>query len=274
MLILNPNDLIGQILSYISYGCAGVTLAYSVYTIVATKAIQKLVRWIKLLLSAKPMTAKLMKNYDFRTLFFAACSLSLTVLYAAYNGVVAIMGSLSLWHGALAGYYILLVCMRVGVIHYRKMEHDGKAEREGKVEARKFRNCGILLIVVILALSVAILQTVREGESFEKDGLMIYVAASYTCIRVTTAIINFLKAKRTDDYTLQTLRNVNLADAAVSILALQTAMFNSFGSEGIDTALFNALTGAGVCLTVFLLGVYMIVKGNKGIKKEREHERE
>ena len=96
---------------------------------------------------------------------------------------------------------------------------------------------------------------------------MIYVAATYTFIKVTTSIVNFFKAKKQTDYTVEALRNVNVADAAVSVLALQTAMFHSFGGEGISTGVANALTGAAVCIVVFLLGVFMIVKGNKGLKK-------
>ncbi len=274
MLAIDPDLHALQILSYVSYACAAITLAYSVYTVVATKAVPKIVRWIKFKMTARPMTAKLLESYEFRTLFFSGCSLSLTVIYAGYNAVIAAMGIVPVWHLSLAGYYVFLVCMRVGVLHYRKKEHDGKGERSALVDLKKFRNCGILLIVTILALSVAIAQMVDEGAGFTKSGMMIYVAAAYTAVRVTTSIMNFLKAKRSDDYTLQTLRNVNLADAAVAVLSLQTAMFASFGSEGVNVALFNALTGAGVCLIVLLLGIYMIVKGSKGIKNRRENIRE
>ncbi len=270
MLMIDPKEAPLQIAAYVSYALAAIMLAYSVYTVVATRVVQRLVRWGKLLLKSKPMTEKLLEDYDFRTLFFSAFSFFLTVAYALYNGVIAVMGVASVWHGGLCGYYLLLVGMRVGVLYYRKRERDGKTERTGLIEVRKFRNCGILLTLAILALSVIILQMVREGAGFEKAGLMIYVTAAYTAVKTGMSIRNFLKARRTDDYTLQTLRNVNLADGAVSVLALQTAMFASFGAEGVDTALFNAWTGAGVCLIVLSLGIYMIVKGNMQIKKWRE----
>lgn len=270
MLAIGPVNLAMEIISYVSYAFGAVTLAYSIYTVIATKAVQRLVRWGKMMLEAKPMTKKLVENYDFRTLFFSACSLSLTFIYAAFNAVVAILGFLPVWHGALAGYYIFLVSMRIGVLHYRRKEHRGKTERVTLVEARQFRNCGILLVATTLALLVAIGQMVLGEGGFEKNGHMIYVTAAYTVVKAVMSIRNFMKAKRTDDYTLQTLRNVNLADTAVSVLALQTAMFHSFGTEGVDVALFNALTGAGTCAIVLALGIYMIVKGNKGITTIRE----
>lgn len=270
MLVIGPINLAMEILSYASYALAAITLTYSVYTIVALKLVQRIVAWVKAKLRAHPLTARLMESYDFRTLVFATFSLMLTFAYAVYNGVIAIMGIMRVWHGALAGYYIYLVCMRFGVLFYRGKRSGGKMEREEAIEARKFRNCGILLVVVILSLSIAILQMVQVDAGFEKAGMMIYVSAAYTCVKITTSIINFLRARREDDYTLQTLRNVNLADATMSVLALQTSMFHSFGMGEVDTGVFNALTGAGVCLSVFTLGVYMIVKGNIGLKKLRK----
>ena len=112
---------------------------------------------------------------------------------------------------------------------------------------------------------------VKSNAGFERHGMMIYVAAAYTFIKIGTSIANFVKARREDDYTLQILRNVNLADAVVSVLALQTAMLREFGAE-LDVGIFNALTGAGVCSVILALGIYMIVKGNIGLKKLKEEE--
>ncbi len=274
MLVLAPAELTGQIISYLSYACAAITLSYSVYTVIAAKVVQRLVRWTKAKLEARAVTKELVHNYDFRTLFFSTCSMSLTSIYAVYNVVIAILRISPIWHAALAGYYIFLVCMRVGVLHYRRREYGGKLEREKLVEARKYRNCGILLVATMSVLSIAIGQMVLDEGGFVKNGMTIYVSALYTSIKVVMSVRNFMKAKRTDDYTLQTLRNVNLADTAVSVLALQTAMFHCFGTDGVNVAMFNALTGAGTCAVVVGLGIYMIVTGNKGIKTIREEEYE
>lgn len=265
----NSENTFLNVVSYISYGFAAVTFAYTVYTLV--RLLPGAVRNIKEKLRNHRLTGKLMKNYGFRTLVFATGSLLITVAYGVYNGVIALMRFMPVWYGALAGYYIIMACMRGGILLYHGNRYRRKKERQEEVEIKKYRNSGILLIVVILSLSIAILQMVQADAGFNKPGMMIYVAALYTCIKVTTSIVNFLRAKKQDDYTVEALRNVNLADAAVSILALQTAMFHEFGA-GTATGFANALTGAGVCLVVLALGIYMIVKGNKGLKKSREEE--
>ncbi len=257
-----------EFVAYALFACAALTLAYTVFTVV--KVVPKWKREIQERLHAHPLTGKLMKNYGFRTVIFSACSLCITVLYGLYNGVIAII-YLSVWYGALAAYYLLLVGMRGGIVAYHGKVR--KKERSEVREIRAYRNCGIWLMVTILALSVAIAQMVAFGASFEKPGLMIYVAATYTFTKMAMAIVNFVKARKQSDYTVEAIRNINFADALVSILALQTAMFAQFG-EGIATGLANALTGAGVCLLVLLLGGYMVFKGNTQLKKIEEKKTE
>ena len=206
-------DYEGTALEYVAYvlfGLAAISLTYTVYGFVLY-----IPRWKKSLtawLNTIPLTAKLMKNYGFRTVLFSALSLTISILYGLYNGVIALIFH-SIWYGALAAYYIILVCMRGGIVLYHGKKR-GK-ERKDATEMRKYRNCGILLIVTILALSIAILQMVAAGAGFEKQGLMIYVAATYTFYKMTMSIVNIFKARRSQDYTVQTLRNVNLADALV-----------------------------------------------------------
>ncbi len=62
------------------------------------------------------------------------------------------------------------------------------------------------------------------------------------------------------------IRDLNLSDALVSMLALQTAMFQAFG-EGSNPYMFNAITGAGVTLILVALSVVMITHGNREIKR-------
>ena len=60
--------------------------------------------------------------------------------------------------------------------------------------------------------------------------------------------------------------NINLADALVSILALQTALLDQFATPDTPTIVFNSLTGGGICIYAFVAGVYMIVKATKKLK--------
>ena len=220
------------------------------------------------------VTRELLHNYGVRTVVFAVISFILSIAYGAYNLTLAILG-LSIWYGVLAVYYVLLACMRGGVItHHRRRfraHRRGTTIENVKIKGiKRYRNCGIMLIVMTLALSVAVFQMISAHNTFEHIGFMIYAAAAYTCYKVTMSIINIVKAKKQRDITIQAIRNINLADAAVSLLALQTSMFHSFGKS--DDAKFesilNGVTGGVVCALVLALGIYMIIKAQKRLKTE------
>lgn len=85
------------------------------------------------------------------------------------------------------------------------------------------------------------------------------------------SIIDMTKAKKNDDYTTKSIRSVRFADALVSILALQTAMFQAFAQDFVPY-LPNSLTRGIVCLIIVVVGIIMIVNGNKPIKKFKKKE--
>ena len=57
------------------------------------------------------------------------------------------------------------------------------------------------------------------------------------------------------------LRNISFATALVSIFSLQRSMLVTFeGMTDSQIVLMNALTGTGVCILVFLLGLNLVRK--------------
>lgn len=120
-----------------------------------------------------------------------------------------------------------------------------------------------------ICLSFAIAQMVSEDAAFVHSGLMIYVYAVYAFYKIIASICNYVKAVKTDKMTVVATRNINLADALVSILALQTAMFREFnnGEYPLNAPLMNAVTGAVICALTIAMAIYMIVNMLKKLKK-------
>ncbi|MBQ7348409.1 MAG: hypothetical protein IJW47_00295 [Clostridia bacterium] len=279
LVIIASADVFLQVLSYISYCLAALTLAYSVYTIVIYAPSMKN-RFISFM-RKNAFVSRLLDNWGYRTVVFAGVSLFINVAYVAFNGVIAIL-SRSIWYGALAAYYILLTALRSGIVLYHRKRAKGKfyfkqnaidstfsEQTQFKItELKKYRACGVLLIVLPVSLSFAILQMVVAGSAFIHYGWIIYAVAAYAFYKITMAIINIFKARNTDEMTVRALRCVSLADAMVSILALQTTLLFAF-SDGAATGFANALTGGVVCALTVVLGAYMIINANKKLKKIR-----
>jgi len=67
---------------------------------------------------------------------------------------------------------------------------------------------------------------------------------------------------------LVAVRNVGYADALVSMMSLQAALLVSFGDGEPDPRLMNGISGAAVCGTVSLIGIYMIYSSGRQKRNE------
>lgn len=210
-------------------------------------------------------------EYDFRTVFFTVISLIITTGYAAFYAVTGIVYR-SVWYGVLASYYLIIVFMRALVVFYHKAKRKRRRaqntdERKEQISRAKiYGGCGIIIGLLTLPLSGAILMMVAEKATFSHAGLMIYVAAVYTTYKVVMTIRHLVKVRKSTDLTVKTVRCINLADMFVSVLSLQTAMFDSF-SPDFNESIFNAVTGAVVCLATVIIGVFMIAGCKREITK-------
>lgn len=193
-----------------------------------------------------------------------ACgSFVLSVGFAAFNAVISAL-TFSFWYGALAAYYGLLAVMRFGLIfHHLRTRRlaDETEEHRRKRQTNTYRTCGIILIFLALALGAAVLQMALSNATFANPpGLTIYLVAVYTFYKIIASAFHLVRAHKDDDITIQAVRNVNFADALVSVLALQTAMLHEFAPEANHWQM-NALTGTLVCITTVTIGILMVVTG-------------
>lgn len=261
-LIFVFSNNIESTLAFIVYALTALFLIYSAYSLIVIYPNTK--KKIVEMLKRNKITSRLLEDLSFRALIMAFGSLTINISYAVFNGVLAIK-AYSIWFGALSGYYLMLTILRGGVIFSHRKERQIVGENNlTQKTLHKWKTskvCGIVLMLTIIALACAISEMVVSNDSFKYAGLMIYAAAAYTFYKVIISSINFIKAKKREDITVKTIKNINLADAVVSILALQTAMFQTF-ANGKNMSLANATTGGAVCAFILGLGMYMVIKAS------------
>ena len=250
-----------EVLAYTCFGLAGVSLGYSVYTIVIyAPGIKKNFMGM---IRSNPNLNMVLSDWGMRTLISAVISFVFGIANAALNAYLGI-SERSIWFGALAAYYIFLAIMRGGFL----LGSRRRVRSDSLLRAKNYRRCGILLLILNAALSSAIAQMIFDDRGFSYKDWLIYAFAAYAFYKITMAIINAIRARSHDDLTLQGIRNINIVDGAVSILALQTALLHTFSVSGeVDISLFNTLTGSVVSLFSLGLSIFMIVKGNREIKE-------
>ena len=264
VVVVGLEDGLLAIIAYVLFAIAGVSLAYSVYLIIplVPKMKSGIIAWME----KYNFTHLLLRNFGFRTLIFAVGSFLMSLLFSLFNAYLGIKNR-SIWYGSLAGFYISLALLRGGVLAYHKSKIGRKRQNDEYDKARVYRNSGIITLILNVALSVAIGQMIFSDAHFTYMGLTIFAYAAYAFYKITMSIIALIKAHRQTDLTVRAIRNINLVDALVSILALQTALLTMFSDGEINISAFNTFTGIVVSLLSVGIGIYMIVSANKKMKE-------
>ena len=212
--------------------------------------------------------AHFLEDYRFRTVLTTMPSFVINVAYTIYNGVIGVMNQ-SAWFITMAVYYSLLGIMRYCAVHTeRKISHMEDQKLIRKKELAVIKTDGILLLLLNLALSGVVLLTIAKGRAKAYSEIIAISIAAYTFYKITMAVIRNARQRQNPSLLLRTLRSISYAEIAASVLTLQRSMLVSFGTMGSrQIYLMNAITGAVVCLFVWILGLSMIEKSKR---KENE----
>ena len=181
-----------------------------------------------------------------RTLKFALASLTFNSAFAAYHLVAGALTG-SWWLLTLGSYYLVLSIVRFAVLRSKAKDRFITAFT------------GWMLIILSIPLVGTVILSVVRDRGQEYHMIVMIAMAAYAFTKITLAAIKLVKARKSRSATLITLRNVSLADAFVSIFALQRSMLVSFeGMTESEIVIMNAALGSAVCVIVFLLGLNLI----------------
>ena len=213
-------------------------------------------------LKENALVNRMLESQRDRVILSASMGLSLNLAYAVYHGTLGFC-SHSLWFLLLGAYYILLSVMRFGVVRY---ESQNQKREDSLSPEFLLRFLGILFLTLAVLLAFSAYWSFRHDVAVQHQEIMMITIATYTFYKITAAAVHAVRARRQRSAWLIALRNIGCADAAASLLTLQRSMLVSFdGMRGENRDVLNALTGAGVCILIAVLGIGMMVG------KERQH---
>lgn len=220
---------------------------------------ENVIKKILEVIKKNPLGERFLADYTFRTILTTLPTFLINVAYTVYNGVIGIINQ-SVWFITMAVYYSLLGIMRYRAVSTgRKISRLDDREQIRKKELSVIKTDGILLLVLNLALSGVVLLTIAQDTAKRYSEIMVISIAAYTFYKITMAVVNMVKVRKTKSPILITIRNIGAADALVSMLTLQAAMFASFQDKNsLNTNQMNAITGLSVCILISILGISMI----------------
>ena len=188
----------------------------------------------------------------------------------------ALYGILQLWLGfyhhtfwfySLGAYYICLGVMRFFLVRHTRKYAPGERMQ---TELKKYRACGIVFLVMNLALALIIFFMVYWNRTSEHHMITAIAMAAYTFTALTTAIINVIKYRKYNSPVYSASKAISLAAALVSMLTLESTMLTTFG-DGTMTVTAQkwmlGATGGAISVLIVATAIYMIVIGTKKLKE-------
>lgn len=204
------------------------------------------------------------KDYIFNTLAGSVLSFMVTILFALYNGFLGIH-LLSVWHGSICVFYLLLITIR-GIILLTEKNSRTKNENEKIYYRHKtFVISSIILLILNLALILPISLMVMLEKPVNIGSIPAISMAAYTTYKLTMASIHIQKQKHRNhnNILITELRTINFIDALVSILTLQNTLIMVYQTESStsDMLILSAVSSAAIYMVIIFTTIHLLIKG-------------
>jgi len=169
------------------------------------------------------------------------------------------------WFHSLAAYYISLAVMRFFLVRHTRRHKPGE---KMLVELKKYRACGIVFLIMNLALALMIFFMVYWNRTFHHHEITTIALAAYTFTSLTFAIVNTVRYRKYSSPVYSASKAISLASGCVSMLTLESTMLTTFGTETLsltERRIFLGLTGGAISAFIIAMAIYMIAQGTKKI---------
>lgn len=171
------------------------------------------------------------------------------------------------WYHSLAGYYLFLAVMRFFLLRHSRKHNPGEKMRE---ELIRYRACGILFLVMNLALSLIIFFMVYWNRTFHHHEITTIAMAAYTFTAFTLAVVNMVKYRKYQSPIFSASKAISLASACVSMLTLEATMLTTFNDgtmSDLTRKIFLGVSGGVIAMFIIAMAINMIVKSTQKLKQ-------
>jgi predicted Co/Zn/Cd cation transporter (cation efflux family) len=135
---------------------------------------------------------------------------------------------------------------------------------------KSYRFCGILILLMHLTLTGIVFQMVNWNRAEDSGQIMVIATAVFAFYKFTSAFMDIARDRKHVHPIDSSIRMLELAQAIFAIFSLQASMFHVFGTGAAWEHLLNIITGCTVCLLILSMGIYMIRRAGREIKKIKE----
>ena len=212
-----------------------------------------------------PKLAALLKNQEFKFRMELYIEQFINFAYGIFkiaSGVI--LGSA--WIGCDGIYNMVQALIQLFQILRRRK--PGTLKQQWK----SYRFCGVLILFMHLTLIGIVFQMLNWHRVEESGEIMIIATAAFAFYKLLSALVDLARDRKHTHPIDSSVRMLELSQAIFAIFSLQASMFHVYGTgEGWEN-LMNILTGCAVCLLTVAMGMYMILRANRDMKKIEEND--
>lgn len=136
---------------------------------------------------------------------------------------------------------------------------------------KSYRICGVLILLMHLTLIGIVFQMVNWNRYEEQGQIMVIATAAFAFYKFINSFIVLAKDRKHTHPVDSSVRMLELSQAIFAIFSLQASMIHTFGTGEFWEYWLNLGTGSAVCLLTVCIGIYMIRRGNRELKKLQEN---
>jgi len=223
------------------------------------------IRRVKAWLREHPTISALLENQSFMFSFELYFEQFINFAYGIFKIVTGVLVG-SAWVGADGIYNLTQALIQLFQILRRK--NPGTITQQWK----SYRVCGVLVLLMHLTLTGIVFQMINWNRYEDHAGYMIFATAAFAFYKIISSFIHVAKDRKHTHPIDSSVRMLELSQAIFAIFSLQASLLHTFGTGESWEGLLNTVTGCVVCLMVASMGVYMIRRGNREIKKIQENQ--
>jgi len=245
--------------AYILYGLSAYGL--TALCIKLPGALRKEKAWLR----DHPKVEGLLKNKELRFKLELYIEQFINFAYGIFKIVSGVVVG-SAWIGADGIYNFVQALIQLFQILRRK--RPGTIERQW----RSYGLCGVMILLMHLTLIGIVFQTVNWNRAEGSGEIMIIATAAFTFYKFIKSFIELARDRKHVRPVDSSVRMLELSQAIFSIFSLQAGMLHTFGTGENWEHLLDLAVGCTVCLLTASMGIYMVRRANREIKKLQEIE--
>lgn len=201
-----------------------------------------------------------------KIVFSTFISVLITFLFVLYNSFLGFI-YVDLWAISISIYYGSLIIARMIALNVEKKLKNNKPNVKINIREKTYIKLSIFMFFIDLSLFTPITLMIVKPNNVVFGIIPAIIVSVYTTYKISMALINYKKNRRSDNLTYKFLRELSVVDALVSILTLQHTliMVNGGMTEGM-----KLLSSISSFLVLLIIIVFSTIKMLNVLKKKEK----